>query len=226
MWYTKHATCSFDERKSSWSKLFFFADIHHSKKGQRREMNQMFEPGDFIVYGNSGVCKVLKIGLPEIHAANRKKLYYTLQPLYSTETIYTPVDSGVFMRPVLSREEAESLIAEIPKIQESVFNNRNLTLLSAHYEAAFQTHNCEDLIQLIKSIYAKNVSAVQHGKKPGQIDQRYMKRAETLLHGELAVSLGIPLENVADYIAKAVASSKSRQNAGLHGKEPKEKESE
>ena len=173
----------------------------------------MFQPGDLIVYGNNGVCRVIKVGKPEVTVANGKRLYYTLQPLYSTEIIYTPVDSGVFMRPVISRDEAEKLISQIPQIRENVYTNRNLTMLSAHYEAAFQSHSCADLIQLIKSVYAKNASAEQHGKKPGQIDQRYMRRAENLLHGELAVSLGISRDDVSGYIAKAVTAAGGKQRA-------------
>ena len=34
----------------------------------------------------------------------------------------------------------------------------------------------------------------------GQVDQRYRKKAECLLHGELAVALGIPLDQVESYI--------------------------
>ena len=69
------------------------------------------------------------------------------------------------------------------------------------------------MIQLIKSVYAKNASAEQHGKKPGQIDQRYMRRAENLLHGELAVSLGISRDDVSGYIAKAVTAAGGKQRA-------------
>ena len=34
----------------------------------------------------------------------------------------------------------------------------------------------------------------------GQVDQRYRKKAEGLLHGELSIALGIPLEQVEEYI--------------------------
>ena len=34
----------------------------------------------------------------------------------------------------------------------------------------------------------------------GQVDQRYRKKAEGLLHGELSIALGIPLDQVEGYI--------------------------
>ena len=38
----------------------------------------------------------------------------------------------------------------------------------------------------------------------GQVDQRYRKKAENLLHGELAIALGMSQEEVAEYIRKTV----------------------
>lgn len=169
----------------------------------------MFQPGDFIIYGSNGVCEVTDIGTPE-QFADRKDLYYKLEPVYSSETIYTPVGSRVFMRPVMSRDEAELLIAKIPSIETDVCTSHKITFLKAHYESSLETHKCEDLIQLIKSVYVKNVEATHNGKKLGQIDQRYMKRAEELLHGELAVALGISCNEVANYIEDAVVNTNSR----------------
>lgn len=35
---------------------------------------------------------------------------------------------------------------------------------------------------------------IERGKKLGLVDERYMKRAEEMLHGELAVALGMTRE--------------------------------
>lgn len=43
-------------------------------------------------------------GLP---VANKKRKYYKLAPVFGSGTIYIPVDTKVFMRPVISKEEAE-----------------------------------------------------------------------------------------------------------------------
>lgn len=51
---------------------------------------------------------------------------------------------------------------------------------------------------------------MQNGKKPVQIDQRYMKRAEDFLYGELAVALDIPYESVNAYIEDSVAAASRR----------------
>lgn len=59
-------------------------------------------------------------------------------------------------------------------------------------------------MQLIKSVYSKNQALAGSGKKPGKTDQEYMKRAEGLLHGELAVALEIPVDQVEEYIRSRV----------------------
>ena len=76
----------------------------------------MFEVGQKIVYGENGVCTVEKIEALAMAGAQRDKLYYHLIPLTGSGTYFTPVDSGAYMRPVMSREEAEALIDAMPGI--------------------------------------------------------------------------------------------------------------
>ena len=83
----------------------------------------MYSVGEKIVYGENGVCTVIKIAPLEISGASKDKLYYYLAPLIGTGVYYSPVDSGAFMRPVISREEAEALIDAIPGIAPAVCND-------------------------------------------------------------------------------------------------------
>ncbi|MCI8513234.1 MAG: hypothetical protein HFI93_01170 [Lachnospiraceae bacterium] len=163
----------------------------------------MFAKGDYIIYGNSGVCRVDEIGTPAgVASADEGRIYYTLTPVYGTGTIYIPVDGKVFMRPVISRDEAERLIDRIPEIREDTCEHRDQKLLANHYKSFIQSHECEDLVQLIKSIYARNQYMIRNGKKAGTTDRQYMKKAEELLHGELSVVLELSLEEVPAYIAR------------------------
>ena len=167
----------------------------------------MFQVGENVVYGQCGVCRVLHVGpLPNGSMGDRP--YYTLQPYYSTEVIYAPVEGKVFMRPALDRARAEEVIRAIPDVQREIEAERNLTVMREKYEAAFRSYNCEDLIGLIKNLYQKNQDAVQNGRRVGQLDLRYMKRAEELLHGELAIALGIRRDEVAPYIEQILTQNK------------------
>ena len=70
----------------------------------------MFSVGDKIIYGENGVCTVESIGPLTMAGAPKEKLYYYLSPLIGSGTYFAPVDSGAYMRPVMSRDEAEALI--------------------------------------------------------------------------------------------------------------------
>ena len=141
-----------------------------------------------------------RIGKPPFET-EEDKLYYTLVPVTGTETIYIPTDSPVFTRPVISREKAEELINSIPDIEEDHFVCHSVRMANEHYQAALQSHDCEELVQLIKTVYAKSR---RHGRRVSQVDQRYRKRAEELLNSELSVALGIPLKEVPAYINQRI----------------------
>ncbi len=164
----------------------------------------MYSIGDLIIYGGEGVCRVEAVGPLALSDMKSDKLYYTLQPLYRTGTVFAPVEGKVFMRPVISKEEAEGLVRSIPDIREEHLEGRNLRMAGEHYQKLLESHDCADLVQLIKTIYVKQQTAQAAGRKGGQVDERYRKRAEDTLYGELAVALGIPKEDVEGYIRRTL----------------------
>lgn len=174
----------------------------------------MFAVGDLIVYSETGVCRVEQVGAPPFDP-KAKLEYYTLSPLNSRETIYVPVDTQVFMRPILSRAAAEELISRLPEIQRAHVEGRDYRALAQQYREILETHRCEDLVQLIKLVYAKNQHKSRSGKKPSKVDQDYQRRSESLLHGELAAALEIPVESVPDYIHQRLQLKlEAEKNAG------------
>ena len=165
----------------------------------------MFQPGELLVYGTTGVCRVEEITTPDLTRAERGRQYYLLKPLYQDGVIYAPVDSGkVPIRPVISREEAEALIDRIPSVRAEACRAPTLQALAQHYQSAVRSHDCKELLELVMSIYLKQRQAEAQKRRLGMVDERYMKQAERLLHGELSAALGIPLEEVQPYIARRV----------------------
>jgi CarD family transcriptional regulator len=161
----------------------------------------VYQLGDLILYGGTGVCRVAEIVSKKPSRTEPERLYYVLEPLYQTGSITTPVENGkVFTRPVISREEANALIDQIPTIQVEAYYNQNLQQLENHYRAEMEGHSCLDLLRLTMSTYQKKTERERAKLKFGAIDRRYMERAEALLFGELAVALGIARESVRSYI--------------------------
>ncbi len=161
----------------------------------------MYQKGELILYGGTGVCRVTDIVAKKFARNEPEKLYYVLTPLYQTGTITTPVENGkVFTRPVISRDEAMSLIDEIPNIHVQAYHNQNLQQLENHYKAELESHDCMDLLRLTMSTYQKKREREQAKLKFGAVDRRYMERAEDLLFGELAVALDIERDRVQTFI--------------------------
>ncbi len=164
----------------------------------------MYQSGQLIIYGGEGVCRVEAVGAASVSGASSDREYYTLVPLYRQGKIFTPIDTPVFMRPVISREEAVDLVRRMPSVQAELFDSRNLRFLTEHYQETLRSHDCTGLVKLMKDVYLKRQHMTAKGKKLGSIDERFMKRAEDMLYGELAVALDIPREDVAGYIANAM----------------------
>lgn len=158
------------------------------------------------MYSGIGLCRVEEIGFPAaLSSAQPGQLYYTLVPIYQQGTIYMPTNTTVLMRPALSRQEALDLIAKIPNIGEDSFQCRDQRLLAEHYRSFLRTQRCEDLVLLIKNIYSKDRAIARQGKKPGRTDIEYQKRAEELLHGELANALEISIDEVPNFIRQMIS---------------------
>ena len=172
----------------------------------------MFQKGELIFYNNSGACRVEAVGpLEGARGAARERSYYKLSLLHGGGTIFAPVNSQVFMRPILSAEAANALIDTLPSIVASGWNERGVRSLSDHYHEAFQSHRSEDLLQLMKDIYVKSQESLRRGKRLGMIDQTYKKKAEELVYSEFSAALGIPFEEVEDYIARRLESREKKK---------------
>lgn len=164
----------------------------------------MFQKGDYIIYRNTGVCQVAEIGVPENFPITENTLYYFLVPMRGSGTIYIPVNSSVFMRPVITKEQANTLIASIPKLPVLPTQYKDQKALVEAYKSLVQTHDCSVLLQLIMSIHQKGTELTEKGKTLGKIDMQYKKQAEEMLHEELSVVLDIPYEDIPTYIRQQI----------------------
>ncbi|MGI5898659.1 MAG: CarD family transcriptional regulator [Christensenellales bacterium] len=168
-------------------------------------MKKIFKIGDLIVYGGTGVCRVTDISVCDISGKYEDQLFYTFRPLCQDCIISIPVNTTkVFMRPIISKDEANRLIDMIPTIQAEAYHNPISNELIKHYETLLNTHDCMELIELVMSLYAKKQYMKENNRKFGAVDSRFMKRAEESLFGEFAAALEIPKESVPAYIAERI----------------------
>lgn len=164
----------------------------------------LYKVGDIIIYSCEGVCRVESIEKLDVSGIDSDKLYYNLSPVYHVGNIFVPIDTKMFMRPVIKYEEVQRLISLIPMIKTGVMIHQSRRMLEENYSKYIQTHDCLDLIKLLKSIDLKASEVAKDKKKLGAIDERFKKKAEELLFGEFAVALDIPRDAVRSYIANKV----------------------
>lgn len=154
----------------------------------------MFRVNDYVVYGMTGVCKVVDIK-EEKFANNTKKNYYVLSPVYTKNTIIkSPVDNQkVAIRKIHSKEEVCSLIDSMHTKETLLIEddrNRN-----EKFKSLLRSGDCKDLITVIKII-----NSSKKDKKINKSDDEIMKTAEKLLNEEFAIILDISPEEVTPYI--------------------------
>jgi len=168
----------------------------------------MYQAGQFILYGKTGVCRVEGTTSQPAPKEKATRLYYVLCPLYQSGSILAlveNVDSGmIFTRPIMSRDEVQAFIEDLPALKSEPYYNQNLGQLREHYREQLGSLIGRDLALLIYSIYRKKQEAVTGKRKLGAVDQQFMDKAEGLLYGELAAALDIDRDTVKSYINRTL----------------------
>lgn len=108
----------------------------------------MFQVNDVVIYGHHGVCEITNVGTLKMPMADQEKLYYTLRPVYHKESsVYAPVENRkIVMRSVITKEEAENLIQNIPRIETVWIVNEKAR--EVQFKEAMQTCDCEELVKI------------------------------------------------------------------------------
>lgn len=162
----------------------------------------MFEIGEYIIYGNHGVCRIEDIGSLDIAGFDKSIECYTLQPIFSkASTLYTPVDNDkVLMRRVITNEEALELINQIPNTPLLWIENDKQR--EETYKKALRNHDCADWIKIIKTLYVRKQERISQGKKLTFTDEKYLTLAQDCLYGELSIVMDKEREEIEKLITE------------------------
>ncbi len=160
----------------------------------------MYLCGSQVVYGIHGVCNILDT---EVRTIDRKKVeYYVLQPLDQPDArYYIPVANQTAvakMMPILSKEGVHALLhgCEIGK-QTWIADE---TQRKQYYKTLITSGDRAALIGMIRLLYQHKQEQLSNGKKFHISDENFLRDAEKLLSGELSLVLGIPRNEIGQYI--------------------------
>lgn len=167
----------------------------------------MFNKGEYVIYGNTGVCEIIDISTLDIHGAPKEKLYYILKPVNQKKSkVFTPVDNTkVVIRKLISKEDVEKIIGDIPNIKELLVKDEKLR--EKTYKECINSCQCRNLISLMKTIYIRKEQRLNQGKKLSATDEKYFKLAQDNLNTEFAISLKLSIEEIQHYIMNKVQHS-------------------
>lgn len=164
----------------------------------------MLELGSYVIYGDNGVCLVADKRKEKFAGVIRE--YYILKPQNNEgATLFVPTDNEDLlgqMRSILSKEEIMEIIHSLPG--DEIPWEENNKVRGELYNDLFSRGDRRELLLLIKSLYNHREERKEEGKKLWTIDENAMKHAESLVYEEFGTVLGIPQEDVVEFIIAEV----------------------
>ncbi|MBQ8281113.1 MAG: CarD family transcriptional regulator [Lachnospiraceae bacterium] len=164
----------------------------------------MFEVGDYVVYGNNGVCVVDEITHMEMKGVDNHKLYYRLKPVDNRGSkIFTPVDNTkVVIRRMITKKEAEELIDALPAMEPVwVPNDKQREEI---YKDVVRSCDPSQWFRIILTLYNRKQERIAQGRKITSMDERYFKQVENCLYSELSLALDCNRDEVIGIIRQRV----------------------
>lgn len=165
----------------------------------------MYQVGEQVVYGIHGVCRVAD---QEERVIDRKRVtYLALEPVGQEGARYlVPTHNAAAMaklRPMLSREEMEALMdSEEVRIDGWI---RDENQRKQAYREMSSTGDRVKLVQMLHSLYQHKAQQTALGRKCHLCDENFLRDAEKLLSGEVAIVMGLEPEQARQYIRNKLA---------------------
>ncbi len=160
----------------------------------------MFQKDDYVFYESGGICRIADIQVSPLAGMPENRSYYVMESVHSANgTMYIPVDNEqVFLRPLLSRAEAEELIERIPSVE--AIEEPNAKLLRNKYLDAMKTHRPEEWVRVIKTVYRRTGGTAPRVVRLSETERSLTENAKRYLYTELSLALGLDARSMEQYI--------------------------
>jgi len=159
-----------------------------------------FKVGDCVVHRHEGVCKIKKIETNDF--GDGKVKYYVLEPFFNGvgSIIRIPVDKSEQIREHISKRTAQLLVTKMRKAKTVWINDNRKR--KEKFQSMIISGDLEALAAIAHTVYLKKNEFIKLKKAMPLTDQNLANFCEKLLTEELAIALGIKLEEVDAYITK------------------------
>lgn len=156
----------------------------------------MFKVGEYVIYKHD-LCKVKDI--KEKYFNNTD--YYILESNNDSSLTISVPSNNVLLRPLITKDEIDKLIARIPNID--IINN-NSRMIENEYKKLLDSCSYDDLISIIKTTYLRNKERLDNNKKIAEKDSYFFEKAELILYSEFSMVLGLSFEETKKYVTDKI----------------------
>lgn len=162
----------------------------------------MYSIGEKVVYGAMGVMEVVDVTEQTLGDVSRK--YYVLREYSSSSTslTYVPQDNEMLvsqLQPLLTKDEIVAAVKEAKAQGPLAWIEENRARSEA-YKRILATADRVQILMMIRSVYETGIRREAEGKKNFVADENVMRKAQKNINTEFALVLGIPEDEVAEYI--------------------------
>ena len=157
----------------------------------------MFNTGDTVSYGTSGVCTISE--KKRVVLGGQPHECFILKPVFDhTMKICVPCDSAPLlqkMRAVPTRDELLTLLQEPAPAHDPDPDARKLA-----YRQALQSGSLPALLRMVRDIHTERALRRAKGKQLSAYEDNALRDAQNALHSEFAYVMGIRPDEVPEFI--------------------------
>ena len=160
----------------------------------------MYRVGDQVIYGIHGVCRIID---EDCRTVDRKQMnYLVLEPEGQPGSRYlVPTHNAAAMaklRKILTSEEMEALILSDTVRDADWIRDDNQR--KQIYRDLVSGGDRVSIMRMVHLLYTHKAEQSAAGRKVHQCDDNFLRDAEKLLSGEIAIAMGMTHDEARTYL--------------------------
>lgn len=152
----------------------------------------MYKESNVIVYKRY-ICKIVEVKKKFINETD----YYILEPVFDPSLCISIPTNNKDLRDLIDANEINKLIKMIPDLNIIEADSYSI---EKEYKKLINSNKIEDLLTVIKTVYARNQAHLDNNKKISDKDGLYYEKALKYLCQEFSIVLNKTYKDTIKYI--------------------------
>jgi len=152
----------------------------------------MYKESNIIVFKRD-ICKIVEVKKKFINETD----YYILQPVFDSSLCISIPTNNKDLRNLINLKEIDKYIEMIPNLNVIEADSYSI---EKEYKKLINSNKIEDLMTIIKTVYARNQVHLDNKKKISDKDSQYYEKAEKYLCQEFSITLNKTYKDTIKYI--------------------------